>query len=192
MTMQATDYVNIGRKKYKLIDVEEGKQIITSVDFNMPSHNGIISDSTACYRGYMADYYVVKKILYGIKMQEIYFKDSRKYKRIKSSKIIVPYTGSCIIAYGDEWNSDFIDSYIDYDEAFELYFENGVLKEKLTLITAIEKERAFSKTDEYKNKMEPYERANIREQIAREPLKYNYDKRRTYKWRNDIDDDDDE
>jgi len=29
MTMQAADYVNISKKKYVLIDVEEGKQIIT-------------------------------------------------------------------------------------------------------------------------------------------------------------------
>jgi hypothetical protein len=191
MTMQVADYVTIGRKKYVLIDVEKDKQIITCADFDMPDY-GIIPVSTACWRGYMADYYVIRKILYGIKSQDIHFENSRKNKKIKSSKTIIPYTGSCIIAYGDECNSDFISSYIDYDEAFELYFENGILKEKLTLASAIEKAKAFSKTDEYNNKMEPYERGNIREQIAREPLKYNYDKRRTYKWRKNNDDDDDE
>jgi len=192
MTMQVADYVNIGKKRYVLIDVEKDKQIITCADFDMPNQNGIIASSTACWRGYMADYYVIRKILYGIKSQDIFFENSRENKKIKSSKTIIPYTGSCIIAYGDEWNSDFISSYIDYDEAFELYFENGILKEKLTLVSAIEKAKTFSKTDEYKNKMEPHERANIREQIAREPLKYNYDKRRTYKWRNNNDDDEDE
>jgi hypothetical protein len=195
MTMQVADYINIGRKKYKLIDVEKNKQIITCADFNMPNHNEKISVSTACWRGYMADYYIIKNILYGIKSQDIFFEDSKKDKRIKSSRIIIPYTGSCIIAYGDAWNSDFLSSYVDYDEAFELYFKNGILKEKLTLISAIEKMKELSKTDEYENKMEPYERAKIREQIAREPLKYNYN-RSTYKWRNNIEDydndDDDE
>ena len=192
MTMQVADYVNIGKKRYVLIDVEKDKQIITCADFDMPDYTGIISISTACWRGYMADYYVIKNILYGIKSQDISFENSRENKKIKSSKRIIPYTGSCIIAYGDAWNSNFISSYIDYDEAFELYFENGILKEKLTLASAIEKTRALSKTDEYKTKMEPYERANIREQIAREPLKYNYDKRRTYKWRNNTNDDDED
>ena len=35
--------------------------------------------------------------------------------------------------------------------------------------------------------MEPYERFEKRNFIAREPLKYNYDKWRTYKWRNNND-----
>ena len=182
MTMQAADYVNIRRKKYVLIDVEKDKQIITCADFKMPESDKIIPLSTACWRGYTAEYYVVRDNLYGIKCQEIYFEELKKEKIIKSSKVFVPFTGSCIIAYGDEWNSDFIESYIDYDEAFELYFENGILREKNTLISAIEKLKNLSKTDEYENKMEPSERAIIREQIAREPLKYKYDDD-TYKWR---------
>ena len=189
MTMQAADYVNISRKKYVLIDVEKDKQIITCADFIMPEHNGIVLVSTGCWRGYTAEYYVVQNILYGIKSHVIYFEESKQTKRIKSSRIIIPYTGSCIIAYGDAWNSDFIQSYVNYDEAFELYFDNGVLNEKNTLASAIEKAKAFSKTDEYKNKMEPNKRTIINE-IAREPLKYKYNKWRTYKWRNDINDDD--
>lgn len=180
--MQAADYVNIRRKKYILIDVEKDKQIITCADFNMPEFNGIMSLSTACWRGYTAEYYVIRNNLYGIKRQEIYFEELKKEKTIKSSRVFIPFTGSCIIACGDAWNSDFISSYIDYDEAFELYFENGTLKEKNTLISAIEKIKFLCKTDEYENKIQPYERAIIREQIAREPLKYKYNDD-TYKWR---------
>jgi len=130
----------------------------------------------------MTEYYVVRKILYGIKYKKVYFEGSTK--KISSSRISIPYTGSCIIAYcGDAHKiSDFLEAYINYDEALELYFENGVLKEKNTLISAIEKAKALFETDEYKNKMEPSERAHIREKVAREPLKYKYDKS-THRWR---------
>ena len=181
--MQAVDYVSIGRKKYILIDVEKGKQIITCADFPMPEHFGEISHSTACWRGYTADYYIIRNILHGIKRQEICFDGTERIKGIKSLRTIIPYTGSCIIAYGDAWNSDFLESFIDYDEAFELYFENGVLREKLTLKSAIEKFKDFEKSNEYDSKMEPCERADMSEQIAWEALKYKYDKHHTYKWR---------
>jgi hypothetical protein len=182
MTMQADDYVHIGKKKYTLIDVEMDKQIITYADFIMPENKGREVISTDCWRGYTAEYFVVRKTLYGIKYQKVYFEGSTK--KISSSKIKIPYTGSCIIAYSDDarMNSDFLNSYINYDEAFELYFENGVLKEKNTLISAIEKATALFETDEYKNKMKRDEWAHIREKIAREPLKYKYDKS-TYRWR---------
>jgi hypothetical protein len=176
MTVQAPDYVHIGKKKYVLIDVEEDKQIITCADFGMPDSTEMII-CTSCWRGYMADYYVIRKTLYGIKMDPV--------GKNRSSRTFIPYTGSCIIAYGDYWNSDFIESYLYYDEAFELYFENGILKEKLTLSSAIEKARAFRKTDEYKNNGDI---RDIMEQIAREPLKYNYGGG-THKWRNNNDDD---
>jgi len=93
------------------------------------------------------------------------------------------FTGSCIVAYASEdtrTNSDFLCSYIDYAEAYELYFEEGMLKEKQSLISAIEK--AARNTNGYTYRIEAYQRAQLREHIAREPLKYKYDQR-TYKWR---------
>jgi hypothetical protein len=187
MTMQAADYVTIGKKIYSLIDIEENKQIIKFADFVMPTHNGENYISSACWRGYMADYYIIKNTLYGIKKQDYYCENTKEHKTIKSPKLFIPYTGSCIIAFGDAWNSDFLSTYIDYDEAFELYFDNGILKEKLSLLSAIDKVKVFAKNDVYNNKIEPYERAIVREYIAREPLKYKYNIRRTYKWRNNID-----
>ena len=182
MTVQAADYMHIEKKKYTLIDIEDGKQIIDCAVFEMPKHDGNIELSTACRRGYTADYHILGETLYGIKKHEIFIKP-HVYKVIESPKTMIPYTGSCIIAYGRGRNSDFIHSYIDYDEAFELYFKHGVLIETRTLISAIEKARAFQETYEYKNKMEPREISNLREKFAREPLKYRYDERRTYKWR---------
>jgi len=182
MTIQAPDFIYLGKKQYTLIDIEAGKQIIDCAAFAMPDHNRKIGISSACWRGYTANYYVVRKILYGVKSHIIFFEDS-KYEKITSLRTMIPYTGSCIIAHGSRWISDFISTYTYFDEALELFFEQGVLKEKLSLISAIEKARSIRETDEYNNKMEPYERGRLIEQIAREPLKYRYD-RRTYKWRN--------
>ena len=168
MSVQAADYVYLDNKKYVLIDIEAGKQIIDCATFDMPEDSGEIDIITACWRGYTAVYHIEEDMLYGVKAQGF----GRRY--FKSEKTFIPYTGSCIIAFGEFWNSDFIVSYIYYDEAFELYFEQGALKEKLTLEAVIEKFKSIEATDE---------RARVREQIAREPLKYKYDER-SYKWRN--------
>ena len=42
MTIQATDYMYIGKKKYSLIDIEVGKQITEYADFSVPEHDGEI------------------------------------------------------------------------------------------------------------------------------------------------------
>ncbi|WP_461256902.1 hypothetical protein [Treponema sp. R80B11-R83G3] len=172
MTMQASDTFSLGSKKYTLIDIEENKQIITCADFNLPKNKEIIVINSGCWRGYTAKYYVVKDKLYGIKISEVYNSDPKE-KNYKSKKIFIPYTGSCIIAYGSGWNSDFLSTYLNYDEAYELYFENGILKEKLTLLSTIEKFKALNGSDKKWEEME---------KIAREPLKYKYDIR-SYKWR---------
>ena len=185
MTIQMSDFMYLGKKQYTLIDIEKGKQIISCATFVMPEHNGEIDLTTACWRGYTADYYVVKNMLYGVKSQTVIIDDGSKYGKaasLRSPRTMIPYTGSCIIAYGDCFVSDFITSYIDCKEAFELFFNQGVLKLKFTLISAIEKFFAVRETDEYKNKMEPYERGQVLEEIARGPLKYKYDCH-TYKWR---------
>ena len=185
MTIQARDYISIGRKKYTLIDVEEGKQIITCANFVIPKYKNWYKGytaSTACCRGYMAEYYIIKKSLYGIKLHDYFSYDLKEQKIKKTRRLFIPYTGSCIIAYGDGWNSDFLSSYLDYNEAFELYFEKGIIVEKLTLLPAIEKMRSLSESEEYINKMEPYQRCKIRDDIARENLKYKYDTS-SYKWR---------
>ena len=49
--------------------------------------------------------------------------------------------------------------------------------------------RSFSESDEYKNKMEPYQRHKIKNDIARESLKYKYNSS-SYKWRNNKENED--
>ena len=185
MSVQSADLMYLGKKKCRLIDVEGKKQIIDCGDFPVLDKNWDINITTACVRGYNAVYYVIRKTLYGVKKQMIYnLLNTDESKNIKSSKIMIPFTGSCIVACGGSGrNSDFISSYLDYEEAFELYFKEGILVEKLSLDSAIKKASTMFESEKYKNKMEPNERAKWRERTARNPLKYKYSQS-TYKWRN--------
>ncbi|AIZ56735.1 hypothetical protein Mpt1_c08590 [Candidatus Methanoplasma termitum] len=129
MTVQSDDYMYLDGKKHTLIDVEKGKQIIDCEPSLKPKIWGLTSD---CWRGYTADYSVVDGILFG-KHRE-YPEEIEEDGSLKSPGIMIPFTGSCIIACGgDFWSSDFFESYLHFDEALELYFERGVLKEKLRL-----------------------------------------------------------
>jgi len=183
MTIQMADFMYLGKKRYILIDVEAGRQIIDCADFTMPAmpaHSEIV-DLTACCRRYTAEYYVLRKVLYG-ERSHLIFTEDENFLHITSQRTFINYTGSCIIAYGGGRFSDHIDTYLDYDEALELYFEQGILKEIRSLVSAILKFRAAKDTHEYKNVMEPYERACLRQQLAREALKSSYDMG-TYRWR---------
>ena len=181
MTVQASDSFIFKRKKYVLIDVEIGKQIIDCADFHMPEHNP--SFCTACWRGYTADYKVRGDKLYGIR----YEWDSKLHKDVKSDMQMMNFTGSCIIARTEgknSWlNSDFLECYVNFDEAYELHFTEGILDEVLDLGEAILKAKEFKSSDIYLNETtEPYVRGQHLEEIARMHLKYKYDYR-TYRWR---------
>lgn len=141
MTVQASDSFIFKRKKYVLIDVEIGKQIIDCADFHMPEHTP--SFCTACWRGYTADYKVRGDRLYGIR----YEWDSILHKDVKSDMQMMYFTGSCIIARTEgknSWlNSDFLECYVNFDEAYELHFTEGILDEVLDLEEAIVKAKEF-------------------------------------------------
>ena len=169
VTVQIPDLMYFGEMEFVLIDIEEGKQIIEFAEFAMPEHDpDLLMLNTACWRGYAMEYHVIRDILYGIK----------DLGGIRSPRTMIPYTGSCIIARGDNIrNTDFIEMYLDADEAFELYFEEGVLKEKFSLDPALEEARAT--TDDNRETMD---------RIARKHLRYRYGKS-TYKWLTEFDDD---
>jgi len=173
--MQSADYVYLGKERgFVLIDVEIGKQMITCGDFNFLKPDDVIEHWTSNYRGYTAKYYVVRKELYCVKMHDILTYDKNLYRKVKSPKVRIPYTGSCIIARKDSFFcSDFLHTYLYFDEAFELYFIDGVLKEKLSLSSAI---------DEFKKIENNEKQIQSRDTISRKYLKYRYDFS-TYKWR---------
>jgi len=169
MTVQTPDIVYFGEMEFVLIDVEEGKQIIEFAEFEMPEHDPeLLMLNTACWRGYTMEYYVIHDILYGIK----------DMGGIRSPRTMIPFTGGCIIARGDNiWNTDFIEMYLDADEAFELYFEKGILKEKFSLDSALKE--AGAAADDNRETMN---------RIARKHLRYKYGEN-SYKWLTEFDDD---
>ena len=166
MSAQADDYMYIDNKKFTLLGVEAEKQIIDCVNFVIPIPKGFkVTTSFSCWRGYTADYYVEQNILYGIKKFMVFnTKPDFELNDACSEKLMLPYTGGCIIAYSDNprQRTDFLRDYLDFDEAYELYFEKGVLKEKCSLQSALEKYRSLDKKEAALEK--------IRE-IACEPLK---------------------
>lgn len=187
MTVQASDSFIYRKKKYVLIDVEKGKQIIDCADFQMPEHP--LSICSACWRGYTAQYTVKKDKLFCVR----YEWDADKHKDVSSSQMFMKFTGSCVIARTNQmnaWmNSDFLECYLRFDEAYELHFTDGVLDEVLDLAKAITEAKEFMESDMYKDEAtEPQVRRMTLEEIALMNLKYEYDYR-TYKWRNGSGDD---
>lgn len=181
MTIQANDDFIYNHKKYVLIDVEKDKQIINCAEFIMPEHS--LSMCSACWRGYIVKYELVKGKLYGTRKEW----DWKKHKNIQSKRVFMNYSGSCIIARetrGEIWHiSDFLECYLDYSEALELHFTDGVLDEVLDLAEAIgEVEELRKKVDLSENDGKQYVASWYLGDIARKHLKYQYDIR-SYKWR---------
>jgi len=180
MTIQASDSVRYNKKKYTLIDVEKDKQMIDCAKFVMPVSSHFFT--SACWRGYTAEYTIENGKLYGIRTEYSSLKDKHK-----SDKMFVEFTGSCVIAIGEEeeeWCiSDFLECYLDYKEALELHFTNGVLDEVRDLTEAIKEATLLRESEEYINKtLEPQEYRRLIDLIARKFLKYEYGFR-SYMWR---------
>ncbi len=181
MTRQASDTVIYKRKKYTLIDVEKGKQMIDCADF--PKEKDIYSICTACWRGYIAEYRIRRKKLYGVR----YEGNLIARPRAKSPKMFMNYTGSCVVAWNRDkhaWgNSDFLVCYLYYDEALELHFTDGVLDEVRDLAEAIQKQKEREQQAEDENQVAKIRLSpDERRELARRYLKYEYDWR-SYKWR---------
>lgn len=170
MTVQMSDSFIYKRKKYVLVDVEENKQLIDCAEFQLSENPFALC--SACWRGYTAEYRVTKGKLYG----ERYEWDNEKHEDIVSESLFLNYTGSCVVARTvnkNRWlNSDFLECYLNFDEALELHFTNGILDEVHDLAEAIKMANEGKMLADGANY----------DFIARYFLKYKYDYR-TYKWR---------
>lgn len=189
MTVQVSDSVKYKRKKFVLIDVEKGKQLIDCADFRIPEHMPCFN--TSCWRGYTAEYAIKGNKLYGTRFEW----DADKHKDLKSETLFLPFTGSCVIARtgkNNSWiNSDFLECYVRFDEAYELHFTDGILDEVLDLAKAITEAKEFIDSDIYNEEStELYAKRKCLEEIAFMNLKYEYDYR-TYRWRYGDDSEDD-
>lgn len=181
MTMQSCDYIWYKNEKFVLIDCEKEKDIINSADFGLKSFSAM----TCCYRGYTAEYFIENNFLYGKKTVLDYTEKSDSNITINfktSPKIKTNYTGSAIIAINDKSQyimSDWFETFLFFDRAYELYFIDGELLELTDLSPAIQEYKALK--DNLKNTQNCYEILNKkREEIALKYLQYEYG---DYKWR---------
>lgn len=186
MTIQANDFVWYKNKKYTLIDCEKEKELIDSADFNLEDMDGVC---TSCWRGYMAEYFIDDDELYGIKEIWVPCDDGKKLSLgIESSdKKKLNYSGSIIVALNEDGASgcaDFTDDFLYFDEAYEMYFEEGVLLEIISLKAAIDEYQSYLSQRDQDNSFNDitdsfsYE-SELRKQIKAKSLKYKY---KNYKW----------
>lgn len=182
MTRQMRDTVCYRGKKYILIDVEQGKQLIDCANFIMPEKNGYVN-SSACHRGYTATYEIEADGLYGIRHEQ----DCDGV--LSSEKMFFDFTGSIIMAMiyvkAKKWyvNSDYLESYLEHDEAWEVHFTHGKLDGFMDLYAAIKEYEELKKTKEYEEMVkskrrkvkEEFDFGKKREEIARKYLRFQYD-----------------
>lgn len=161
MTMQISDCVKYKNKKFVLIDIEKDKELF-SLDKYI-NDNEIISYETSCYRGYTAYYKIINNVIYLAELNKKRYKDER-----------LDFHGSIIIAYSKErfMNSDFLDSMLYFDEAYELAFEKGNLIKTNNLDKAL---------NEYSHIIKEEDRYMFANSRIKEFLNSTY-KENTYKW----------
>ena len=164
MTIQVCDFVNYKNSRYVLIDCEKEKSVIDSAELDL---KGKICD-TSCHRGYTAEYFIEDNILYGIKTVGTYSDEEKSSERTRMF-----YTGSIVI--GDGSFGDFLECCLGCSEAYELYFENGVLTEVNDLSEMLSAWKGQDKADDCLKQLEA-ERTFLKKY-----LKYEYGQ--NYKWR---------
>lgn len=179
--MQSCDYMWYKNEKFILIDCEKEKNIINSADFGLKNFSAM----TCCYRGYTAEYFIEDNLLYGQKKVEDYTEKTDSSITINfkiSPKIKMNYTGSAIIAINNNNKyimSDFFETFLLFDKAYELYFIDGELLEMTDLSPAIQEYTKL--TNNLKHTKNYYELlSKKRKEIAVKYLQYEYG---NYKWR---------
>ena len=172
MTEQSSDYVLYKHKRYNLIDCESN--LIKTADFGMKETN---CHSTACYRGYTAEYSIEDNILYGTKSVDYHVsEDSFDSYTVESEKMRMHYTGAILIAFTDteDFNYDFLETFLDAEEAYELYFVDGILKKEIALESVI---KGWDRLVNDNSRI--YRKLNCEKYLKRH-LKYRYC---DYKWK---------
>ncbi|MFR2886619.1 MAG: hypothetical protein ACLTDM_00305 [Clostridium butyricum] len=131
MSMQNPDIVLFNNKDYLILDIEENKKII---DIEQLEEAKIISEYknqirvSSCWRGYIVTYEIIndKLILKIIERDDTHI-DNVNYE--------LAFSGCIIIVEDDDsyFNTDFIECLFNFNNAYELVFENGKLIKKVSL-----------------------------------------------------------
>ena len=185
MTGQIPDTLIYDNRTFIIIDIEYRKHPHT--EFVVIPDNFL--HSTANYRGYEAEYSIEDGQLFGRQVLDMYNNisdDEDEIHHTYSPKTPLHYTGSMLIGRkndeNESWNTEFIESYPDADEAFELCFKNGCLTEIRNLAEAIAEKDTIRKSLWWTSELiHPEERRDVLEEHWRTYLKYPYGYS-TYLW----------
>ncbi|MGN1402809.1 MAG: hypothetical protein ACI4XB_00645 [Ruminococcus sp.] len=129
-----TDTLVLNETEYVIIDFSKNVHPILCAEFTIPCEFQY-NPSTNNYRGYVADYEVINGKLFGTKMICV------ECKPVFSKKLPVNVTGAFVIAqiyHAGRFSCLYcgVEYYINFNRAFELFFENGSLIEKRDLSSA--------------------------------------------------------
>ena len=179
MTKQIPDYFTFKNRQFIVIDIERGKR--PHEEFVQKMRRPV---STACYRGYVAQYQMEDDKLFGHQI----FNDGN------SPDTLLHYTGSMLIAWNHDkfWTTDFLQCYLNAEEAYELFFEDGILKVIQDLTSVIAEAKTIRKSRWWiSDLVSPNERNETMDEFCRSHLKASYGYN-TYRWKSDSGTDEDE
>ncbi|HJJ31984.1 MAG TPA: HIRAN domain-containing protein [Methanocorpusculum sp.] len=174
MTAQEPDYLIFDNRSFIVIDIEYGKHPET--EFIQPGKNAI--NTTANYRGYEAEYRIVDNRLFGIQIPAD-----------ETHPVPLHYTGSMLIARktdDDEfWITDSLWCFLDADEAFELSFEDGMLKNTRNLADACAEMKKIRTSEWWTSESVTHrDRLTVLDDYCRDCLCGSYG-HNTYRWMTD-------
>ncbi|HJJ36841.1 MAG TPA: HIRAN domain-containing protein [Methanocorpusculum sp.] len=173
MTVQVPDYLTFKNRRFIVIDIEHGTR--PHAEFVVIRENE--PRSTAERRGYLAKYRVADNRLYGRQI----------FDTGASPETPIHYTGSMVIARTADgfWITDFLQCYLDADEAYELCFTDGILTETRNLADAIAEYAAIRKSEWWTSDLiSPAERREVLDDFCRSHLTHAYGFG-TYRWSQD-------
>lgn len=187
MTGQTPDTIIFDNRTFIIIDVEHGKH--PHAEFvSIPADYIRTTDNR---RGFKAEYRIENGKLFGRQNLDIcspdrYNDEDDSRRHTHSPETPLHYTGSLLIGRKNDehgcWNTDFIESYTDADEAFELCFENGSLTETRNLAEAATEKDDIRKSLWYTSELiTPEERSAVLSEHWRTYLKHPYGCS-TYRW----------
>ena len=157
MTAQVRTRLYLEGNKYYLLGAETDKFLLDGATFTVPQEIQK-GHSTSNMKGYYITYFVEDNQLYGV-MFDHFEDDSVKHTAtVYSNQVPLKYTGACIVAKnandrekeGEVFYSDYYSRYLKHDYAYELFFENGILKNTISLKDGIKETRKINRSIDYK------------------------------------------
>ncbi len=158
MTAQARTSLYLEGNHYYMLGTETNKFLLDGGEFIVPRE--MVALATSNWKGYYITYFVEDKQLYGVMYDHFEEETIKHTAYVYSNQVALKYTGACIIAMNvndriknDEiYYWDYPTRYVEHDYAYELFFEDGVLQDIVSLRAGIEEIERYDKLPSYKTR----------------------------------------